>query len=78
MSSPRTTRRTRVIISDPGDEQTHLFAPESTLPPKCATCGTTRKSLCRWAAHRHFDGINQPQPRSCLLRYDQANAQVPY
>jgi hypothetical protein len=60
---------------DPGDET--LFDPKSTMPPKCA-CGSTRKNLCVWAANRHHFGIDSKQPRTCLLRYDPANGEIPF
>jgi hypothetical protein len=57
--------------------QPSLFPVNETQPRKC-TCGTTRKSLCKWAADKHHYGIDTRQPKTCLLRYDQANAEIPY
>jgi len=45
-----------------------LFDPATVEPKQCSTCGTTRKNLCKWAADRHHYGIDDKQPRTCLLR----------
>lgn len=59
-----------------GDHET-LPAPLFPEPPKCKACGTTAKNLCKWAADRHHHGIDEKQPRSCLLRYDPYTADFP-
>jgi hypothetical protein len=51
-----------------------LFQP----PAVCGYCKTDRKNLCAWAAAREHGLPDYKQPRTCLLRYDQANAKVPY
>jgi hypothetical protein len=74
MSNPRTTLRNRTIISDPGDEQTHLFAPDTTLPPTCK-CGCTRKNLCPIDAAIANGGTDKwaKRPRTCLARIGQTD-----
>lgn len=62
---------------DYGDEQPDtLFNASATEPPKCAR-GCKKKNVCEWAWQQE-NGIHFRQPTTCLLRYDQANAQVPY
>jgi len=79
MSRPRTTLRNRTIISDPGDEVQHLFAPDTTLPPRCK-CGATRTNDCR-----HNDAITTGlidkyarRPRTCLARHNPAEGVIPF
>ena len=69
----------RVIISDPGDEQTHLFAPASVEPKKCS-CGTTRKALCPIDAAKANGGLDKwaKRPRTCLTRHDPGKGEIPF
>jgi hypothetical protein len=71
------TMSRRTIHSDPGDEQTHLFAPETTMPKTCERrCPNT--NTCQWTTDRHYHGIDAKQPRTCLLRYDPAEGVIPF
>jgi len=54
-----------------------LFNVQATQPKRCRSCDTDRKSLCKWASDRHHHGIDNKQPRDCLLRYDPATADFP-
>lgn len=69
----------RIIRSDPGDEQAHLFAPASVEPTKC-TCGTTRKNLCAFDADLEHQRISRyaNRPRTCLNAWNPRTAPIPY
>ena len=55
-----------------------LFDPQTTVPPRCTACDTTRKNLCRWAADREHGSLPGKQPRTCLLRHDPSTAEIPF
>lgn len=61
--------------------QQPLFDAKATAPPKCRSCGTTRKNLCRWEADReHYPAAAGRRPKSCLnapAEYDPATAPFP-
>jgi hypothetical protein len=54
-----------------------LFDVKATAPKQCSR-GCKAQNICAWAADKHHYGIDAKQSRTCLLRYDQASAKVPY
>jgi hypothetical protein len=67
-------------MTDQADQE-QLFNVESTRPPRCK-CGSTRKNLCKHDADLAYGRENglvvTRRPSTCLNRYDQKNAEIPF
>jgi len=64
-----------------GTNQDQLFSVESTGPLRCK-CGSTHKNLCKHDADLAYNRDNglvvTRRPSTCLNRYDQKNAKIPF
>jgi hypothetical protein len=60
--------------------QPALFNPAETVPPRCYSCGNTKKNLCRFDADvdKNLIPASSTRPASCLNRHDPAAGVIPY